>query len=125
MFGRKRETIYSPGEFDRKSEEVRRGLWPTLRKAAGHIPFAEDIVAAYFCALDPKTPFRARAMLMAALAYFVLPIDAVPDFLAGVGFADDATVLMTALTLLGSHLKPAHREAARRALHKETAATGA
>ena len=78
------------------------------------------MVSAYFCALDPKTPLRVRALLMAALAYFVLPIDAVPDLLVGIGFADDATVLMTALSMLGAHLKPAHREAARRALLKET-----
>lgn len=119
MFGGKREDIYGPGAFEDSSARVRRSFWPTLRRAAGHIPFAEDVVAAYFCALDPATPFRARAMLMAALAYFVLPVDAVPDILAGIGFADDATVLMTALTLLGSHLKPAHREAARRALLKK------
>lgn len=119
MFGRKSETIYEARAFDEQSAKVRKSFWPTLRRAAGRIPFAEDLVAAYFCALDPQTPFRARAILMAALAYFVLPIDAVPDMLVGIGFADDATVLMTALTLLGSHLKPVHREAARHALLKE------
>jgi len=106
-------------EFEKRQERVRRDFWKVLRRGAGRIPFAEDAVAAYYCAFDRETPFRVRAILMAALAYFVLPFDAIPDFLAGIGFADDATVLMTALTLLGSHVKPAHREAARRALDRE------
>ncbi len=103
-------------EFGAREARVRRDFWKVLRRGARNIPFAEDAVAAYFCAFDTNTPFRVRAMLMGALAYFVMPIDLVPDFLAGIGFADDATVLMTALTMLGSHLKPVHREAARRAL---------
>ena len=49
------------------------------------IPFAEDLVAAYYCALDRDTPGYVRAVLFGALAYFVLPIDVVPDFLAGLG----------------------------------------
>ncbi|HWJ71598.1 MAG TPA: YkvA family protein [Kaistia sp.] len=108
-------------EHGQREERVRRDFWKVLRRGARNIPFAEDAVAAYFCAFDTNTPFRVRAMLIAALAYFVMPIDAVPDFLAGIGFADDATVLMTALTMLGSHLKPVHREAARRALAGEDA----
>ena len=119
MFGSSREDIYGPDEFARRSERVRSRFWPTLKRAAAHIPFAEDVVAAYFCAMDPKTPFRVRAILMGALAYFVLPTDVVPDFIVGIGFADDATVLMTALSMLGAHLKPVHREAARRALSKQ------
>ena len=47
---------------------------------ARNIPFAEDAVAAYFCAFDTNTPFRVRAMLMGALAYFVMPIDAFRTF---------------------------------------------
>lgn len=112
-----------PDAFEERAARVSRGLWSTLRRAAGSIPFAEDVVAAYYCAMDSSTPFRVRATLMGALAYFVLPIDAVPDILLGIGFADDATVLMTALTMLGAHLKPVHREAARRALAGEAGKT--
>ena len=110
------------GDDSARAETVRRDFWKTLRSAARHIPFAEDVAAAYFCAFDSATPIRVRATLIAALAYFVLPIDAVPDFLVGIGFADDATVVMTALTLLRAHLKPAHYEAAKRALAAEAAA---
>ncbi len=69
-----------------RSAKIKRTFWATFRKAIRYIPFADDLVAAYFCALDPATPHRVRAILLGALAYFVLPIDAVPDFLAGIGF---------------------------------------
>ncbi|PKP76374.1 MAG: hypothetical protein CVT81_15060 [Alphaproteobacteria bacterium HGW-Alphaproteobacteria-3] len=65
---------------------------------------------------DPETPMRVRATLLAALAYFVMPVDVIPDIVAAFGFTDDATVLMAALGLVSSHMKPRHRKAARQAL---------
>lgn len=108
--------ILGPEEEEVREERVRRRFFSTLRKAVRYIPFADDLVAAYYCALDPATPHKVRAVLLAALAYFVLPFDAVPDILAGVGFGDDATVLLAAITIVGAHITPVHREAARRAL---------
>jgi uncharacterized membrane protein YkvA (DUF1232 family) len=99
-----------------REKKVRKGFWKTLRRAVRVIPFAEDLVAGYYCALDPATPPRVRAVLLGALAYFVLPLDAIPDLLAGVGFTDDVTVLVATLALVRSHIRPVHREAARRAL---------
>ncbi len=104
----------------RRSEQVRRKFWTTLKKAVRYIPFSDDLVAAYFCALDPTTPHRVRAVLLGALAYFILPFDAVPDLLAGIGFSDDVTVLVAAIAMVRSHITPAHREAARRALSEGT-----
>ncbi len=88
----------------------------TFRKAAAYIPFADDLVAAYYCALDPATPHRVRAALLAALAYFILPFDAVPDFLVGFGFSDDITVLVATIALVRAHITEAHRERARAAM---------
>jgi uncharacterized membrane protein YkvA (DUF1232 family) len=59
--------------------------------------------------------------LVGALAYFVLPIDAVPDMLPLFGYTDDAAVLATALRLVASHIRPEHREAAQRALARNLA----
>jgi uncharacterized membrane protein YkvA (DUF1232 family) len=73
------------------------------------IPFAPDVVAAYYCALDPQTPHRVRVTLMGALTYLVIPLDSVPDFLIGLGFTDDITVLATAIGLVASHIRPVHR----------------
>lgn len=95
---------------------VRKGFWSKLRRQASYVPFAEEATAAYFAAFDRATPLKVRATLLAALAYFVLPVDAVPDVFPLLGFTDDAAVLMTALRLLSDHIKPQHHSAARVAL---------
>ncbi len=99
-----------------REKTVRRRFWRTLRRAARQIPFIEDVVAGYYCAIDRTTPVRVRTTLFGALAYFVLPLDLIPDFIIGTGFADDVTVLFGALTMVGSHILPRHRDAARQAL---------
>ncbi len=108
--------ILGPEDEAARAERVKARFWSTLRKAARQIPFADDLVAAYYCALDPEVPARVRATLLAALAYFVMPFDVIPDVLAGIGFTDDVTVLLGAIAIVRAHITAAHREAARRAL---------
>lgn len=108
-----------PREETRRERTVRENFWRTARRAARYVPFMEDVVAAYYCALDNKTPPRVRGTLMAALAYFVLPLDMIPDFIAGFGFTDDIAVLTAAITALKAHIRPAHRQAAHEALQAE------
>lgn len=103
-------------ENARRERRVRDRFWQTLRKAAAFIPFSEEVVAGYFCALDPQTSLRTRGTLLAALAYFVLPFDIVPDFLIGFGFTDDLAVLTAAISAVRSQIKPRHRRAAKQAL---------
>jgi uncharacterized membrane protein YkvA (DUF1232 family) len=97
-------------------ERVRREFWAKAKRVAARLPFAEDLLAAYYCAFDQKTPFQVKATLVGALAYFVLPFDAVPDILPLVGFGDDAAVLIAAIRMVAAHMLPEHREAARAAL---------
>ena len=97
---------------------VAKGLWPKLKRTVRHIPFAADVASVWFCARDPDTPTTAKALIAAALAYFVLPFDAIPDVLPIIGFTDDAAVIATVLAIVGKHLKPKHREAARAALDR-------
>ncbi|MFN3170509.1 MAG: YkvA family protein [Hyphomicrobiales bacterium] len=106
-------------QFDQDEARVRRDFWVTARKAAGSIPFMDEVVAAYFCALDRETPFRVRGTLLGALAYFVLPLDGIPDFILGLGFTDDAAVIMGVLALMRAHITDEHRAAARKALLKD------
>ena len=100
----------------RDEDTVRRGFWRKLKRFASRLPFAEDLLGAYYCAFDRDTPLQVKAALVGALAYFVLPFDVVPDILPLVGFTDDAAVLVTALRMVSTHMRPEHREAARRAL---------
>ena len=105
-----------PAVMARNEKTVDEGFWKKMARVAGKIPFAEEAAAAWYCARDPETPMRVRATLLAALAYFVMPVDFIPDIVAAFGFTDDATVLMAALGLVSSYMKPRHREAARKAL---------
>lgn len=111
--------ILGPDDED-KSKRVKSDFWRTLKKAARAIPFVDQVVAAYFCAMDPLTPTRVRVVLLGALAYFVMPLDAVPDFVIAFGFSDDAAVLMAAITAVHSNITSAHRSAAREALADKT-----
>lgn len=95
-----------------------RAFWKKLARVVASTSFAEDLVAALYCALDRHTPGYVRATLLGALAYFLLPADTVPDILAVVGFTDDAAVLAAAVAAVGRHLRPEHREAARERLDK-------
>lgn len=105
-----------PARDEANERKVRKDFWTTVRKAASRIPFMEEVVASYYCALDPSTPTRTRAILLGALAYFVLPLDWVPDFILGFGFTDDVAVLWAAINAIRSSLTDGHYAAARRAL---------
>ncbi|HWT30849.1 MAG TPA: YkvA family protein [Propylenella sp.] len=111
--------ILGPEDAQEKEARVRAGFWPTVKKAIRWIPFIDEVVAAYYAMLDPRTPARPRLILVAALAYFVAPIDVVPDFILALGFVDDASVLMAALAAVRGAIREEHREAARRALRDE------
>ena len=111
------------GRFDdgqdraaRNARAVRRGFWSKARRVASRLPFAEDLLAAYYCAFDRHSPMQVRAALLGALAYFVMPFDVMPDVMPLIGFTDDAAVLAAAIRMVAAHLRPEHREAARRAL---------
>ncbi|MFO1075492.1 MAG: YkvA family protein [Geminicoccaceae bacterium] len=91
-------------------------LWRKLVRVLAKIGFADSLLAAWYCAIDLKTPVQVRAILLGAVGYFVLPVDAIPDVLAGIGFTDDASVLMAAIAMVAHHITPEHRERARQRL---------
>ena len=97
-------------------QRVARGFWPKIRKVASRVPFASDALSVWYCARDAATPVAAKGMMLAALAYFVLPTDAVPDFIVGLGYTDDAAVFAALMAIVGRNLKPRHREAAKGAI---------
>ena len=112
--------VFARTAFWRRDEDddsaLRRDFWRKLGRVAAQIPFAEDLLAAYYCAFDRATPLPVKATLVAAIVYFVSPFDAIPDMLPVIGFTDDAAVLAIAINLVASHITPVHRQAARDAL---------
>src|SRR3954468_13132194 len=99
-------------------DSVRRRFWKKLKQGVAKLPFAEDLLAAYYCAFDKQTPRHVQAALLGAIAYFILPFDFIPDMLPVLGFTDDAAILATAIQLVASHITPEHRDAARAALKR-------
>ena len=116
--------VLTPEDVRDRALSVNQGFWPKLKKVIRRIPFANELVAAYYCAMDEATPLRVRATLLGALAYFIMPIDAIPDVIAGLGFTDDAAVLALAIRMVASHMKPKHRDQAQQALADKLPATG-
>ena len=99
---------------------VRRGFWPKIRRVAANVPFAEDAVALWFCTLDRETPAATKAILFAALAWFVAPkpfrIRKLPIPIPGLNLADEAAVIAAALALARRSIQPRHREQAKATL---------
>lgn len=110
-------------ELVRNETTVRRNFWQKARRNLGRVPFTEDAVTAFYCATDSATPLPIRATLFGALAYFVLPFDAIPDMLLGLGFTDDAAIMIAAFTAARMHITEAHRIQARAWLLKEQGQT--
>ena len=109
------------GKLARDRQQVRRGFWTKARKTLGRVPFSEEAVAAFYCATDSATPLTIRATLFGALAYFVLPFDIIPDVILGLGYTDDAAIMIAAFTAARVHITEAHRAKARAWLLKAQA----
>ena len=97
---------------------VTKGFWPKIQRTAARIPFADQALAAWYAARDPQTPIAAKGMIFAGLAYFVMPVDAIPDIFAGIGYTDDAAVIAALLATLGANIKRRHRDQAEEAVQR-------
>jgi uncharacterized membrane protein YkvA (DUF1232 family) len=108
------------GSDEAKNERtVREGFASKAKRYLRMLPMASDVVAMYFCMLDAKTPFWVKGTVAAALAYFILPGDAVPDLLPLVGLSDDAGVLAATLAAVSAHVTEEHRVRAREWMEHE------
>ena len=97
---------------------VAKGFWPKIQRTAARIPFADQALAAWYAARDPLTPMAAKGMIFAGLAYFVMPVDAIPDIFAGIGYTDDAAVITALLALVGANINRRHRDQAEDAVQR-------
>lgn len=92
----------------------RRSLFERARLWARHIK--SDVVALYIAIRDPRTPWHAKAVACAVVAYAVSPIDLIPDFIPVVGYLDDLIIvalgIMLAVRLIPVNLMAEFRLAA-------------
>lgn len=123
--GRKeiRAEDYVSGDEAQNEKLVRARFTAKAKRYFSRMPLAQETVAMYFCLLDPATPLWVKGTAAAALAYFVMPLDAIPDLLPLVGMSDDAGVLAAALAALASHITAEHRARARAWMEAEVPTT--
>jgi uncharacterized membrane protein YkvA (DUF1232 family) len=106
--------------FLKLSDRVReKQLLSKAKALAKKLPLARDAVAMWFAVRDPKTPFALKATLLIAIGYFVMPFDVIPDFLLGLGYTDDAAVIIAALRAAEGMMKEQHYLQADEALSDE------
>jgi len=84
-------------------------FWAKVRRTVGKVPFAKDVVAMYYAMMDEATPLWAKVAIGGAIVYFVSPVDAIPDALPGLGYADDAAVVAETLVLVQNHVTDGHK----------------
>lgn len=79
-----------------------------VRRVLGRVNFLRDAMAAYFAMRDPATPAWAKAVILAALVYFLSPLDAIPDLTPLIGYGDDATVIAAAIRTASAFITEEH-----------------
>lgn len=73
----------------------------------------EKALLLYYAVQNPKVPVWARTVIFGALAYFVFPVDTVPDIFPVVGYTDDLGVLLAALGTVAMYINDEVKEQAR------------
>jgi uncharacterized membrane protein YkvA (DUF1232 family) len=96
-----------------------RSWWGKVKATLGAVPFLLDALALYYCMADPDTPLPVKASIAAALGYFILPVDAIPDLIPVVGYTDDAGVITGTLGLVNSYVTAEHRRQAKEFLARD------
>ncbi|WP_018631602.1 YkvA family protein [Neomegalonema perideroedes] len=95
-------------EYDEKSFLAKAASWAGSMGREG----LTKAFLAYHLVMDSQTPLAARGVLAGALAYFVLPIDLIPDVIPVVGFTDDVAALAAGLATAAACTTEEHRKKA-------------
>lgn len=94
-------------EDNKFSEEFSEdGFWGKVikyAKTAGQ-EVIEKALWLYYAAQNTQTPAWAKTTIYGALGYFILPVDAIPDVLPGVGYTDDLGVLVAAIGAVSTYI---------------------
>lgn len=83
-------------------------FWQKLASAAGRAGRELILLALklFYTWRADSTPLWAKATIVAALGYFISPLDLVPDVIPVVGYSDDLGVLLGALQSVDAYLTP-------------------
>ena len=90
-------------------------FWQKLKtnsKSAGK-SIIEKVLMLYYSAMDKDTPKWAKGVIFGALAYFIMPVDAIPDFIPVAGYSDDLMTIIGAISVVAVHIKEEHKKKAK------------
>ncbi len=107
-------------ESDKK--EVENGFINKIISNHGEKKIVKIAVQMYILTQDLEIPHAAKAIIYGALAYFIMPIDAIPDMIPLTGLLDDLGVLSAAFATLSPYITDEHRVKAEEWIAKRTAA---
>ncbi|MBM7704366.1 YkvA family protein [Metabacillus iocasae] len=72
------------------------------KKAGSSVIYA--VLLLYYTLQKPEVPKKTKGMIIGALGYFILPLDLIPDLMAGVGYTDDLGALGIALLQVAMYI---------------------
>lgn len=93
-------------QFSEKSKVIDSNLWTKVEKYGKKISFLKDVLALYNYFRDPWVAWYRKTIVVAALLYFISPIDTIPDLTPLVGYLDDLGVITAVLKYMGSEITP-------------------
>lgn len=88
-----------------------RGFWNKIKNMPSGVLQKVVYLALllYNMLTDPDVPLKTKGLIISALGYFILPFDAIPDLLSGIGYTDDITVFLLVLKQLDNYLTPENK----------------
>lgn len=95
-------------EDEEKEKTIQQDFLPKATKLLKRLPFVRDLVAGYYCLIASDTPLHIKGSISVPLIYFVIPVDAIPDFIAVAGYSDDVAAWYAALNVFGQYISDKH-----------------
>ena len=92
--------------FHKQARQVNERFEDKLERVGGKLRFAQDLVALFRYFMDARVAWQRKTVVVAALLYFILPIDAIPDLLPFAGYLDDFGVIMAVTKFMAGELAP-------------------
>jgi len=91
-------------EYKREAELIADQFEAKLKKANKGLRFTSDLMALFRYMTDPEVHWAKKTIVVAALLYFIIPLDSIPDFTPIAGYLDDIGVVAAAIRYLGTQL---------------------
>jgi uncharacterized membrane protein YkvA (DUF1232 family) len=85
-------------------------FWKKIKAVAASAGkgITEKVLTLYYCFCDRDTPAWAKTVIVGALGYFIIPLDAIPDITPVAGYTDDLGVIASAFAMVAVHIKQEH-----------------